>query len=352
MPSWIAEIARAGGGKISFERFMELALYHPEHGYYVRHISDIGRSGDFSTALTIGDALVQSITNWARSEARRLKLPNLNIIELGGGGGQLARGILGKTWLWDRAKYQIVEISESLRQKQEREIRSRNLSWQNTIEAALDAVNGQALVIANEFVDAFPCKRFECTLAGWREILLSFDGDEWREQLSSSLETIESSAFSIQAAIGQRVETLVSYRQWLAKMTRHLSRGALLIIDYGGWPEEIYGRRPRGTMRAFFRHERLEEMGIYLRAGRQDLTADVNFLDLRNWGEAMGLTTEGYVNQAEFIRMWNRSGWRPRSKADEYLSDQSAMGGAVRVLHQRKSSEFGVRGLRVRGAES
>jgi len=33
MPSWLAEAAQAEGGKIRFDRFMELALYHPIHGY-------------------------------------------------------------------------------------------------------------------------------------------------------------------------------------------------------------------------------------------------------------------------------------------------------------------------------
>jgi SAM-dependent MidA family methyltransferase len=338
MPSWIAKLAQAAGGKISFEHFMELALYDPGHGYYTRHISDIGPSGDFATALTIGDAFVRSIANWARAEARRLELRKLNIIELGGGGGELARGILGKIRPWEKVRYQIVEISESLQQKQQKELRDRNVIWQKTIEGALDAAEGQAIVVANEFADAFPCKRFERTIEGWREIVLSFDADQWREELGSSLGTSDSSAFSIQCAAGQRIETLFSYRKWLEKMTQHLVRGALLTIDYGGCPEEIYSRRPRGTVRAFFRHDRLEGMEIYLRAGRQDLTADVNFLDLGNWGEAVGLETAGYVSQAEFIRTWNRSGWKSRSKADEYLSDQGGMGGAIKVLHQRKSS--------------
>jgi SAM-dependent MidA family methyltransferase len=340
MPSWIAEVTRTEGGKISFERFMELALYDPNHGYYTRNISAIGPSGDFATGLTIGGALIRSIANWVLAEARCLNFRKLNIIELGGGEGHLADGLLRLLPRLDRGQYQIVEISDSLRQKQEKMMRGRNVAWQKTIEAALDAAEGQALVISHEFVDAFPCKRFELTIAGWREIELNFDGNQWREQLGASSELTESSAFSIQSALGQRIEALYSYRRWLTKMTTRLARGALLTIDYGGRPSEIYYRKPRGTMRAFFRHERLQEMEIYLRAGRQDLTADVNFLDLRNWGEAMGLRTEEYVNQAEFIRKWNgSSSWRPSGNADEYLSDESAMGGAIKVLHQRRLAE-------------
>ena len=337
-PSWIADIARAEGGRISFERFMELALYHPANGYYTCHIPAVGASGDFATALTIGDVLVRSIANWVRVEARHLALPKLNIIELGGGSGHLARGIFRTFHPWDRVRYQIVEISQSLQKRQERALHGRKIRWQTTIEAALDAAGGQAIVLANEFVDAFPCKRFERAIDGWREIILSLDGDVWREQLDpESPGMVESSTFSIRCPIGQRVETHGSFRGWLEKVTPHLVRGALLAIDYGGWPEEIYYRKSRGTVRAFFRHERLAEMEVYLRPGYQDLTADVNFQDLRNWGEALGLVTVDFVNQAEFIRRWGHSTRKRHSPADIYLADETAMGIAMKVLHQRKT---------------
>jgi SAM-dependent MidA family methyltransferase len=338
MQSWIAEIARAEGGKISFERFMELALSHPTHGYYTRYISAVGSSGDFATALTIGYALVRSIANWVRVEARHMALPKLNIIEMGGGGGHLAREIFRTFSPWDQIRYQIVEISESLQKSQEKALHGRKIRWQTTIEAALDAADGQAIVLANEFVDAFPCKRFELTIEGWREIILSLDGDVWREQLDpGSSEIVESSIFSIRWPIGQRVETHGSYRRWLENAARHLVRGALLAIDYGGLPAEIYRRKPGGTVRAFYRHERLEGMQVYLRPGHQDLTADINFLDLRNWGEALGLITVDFANQAEFIRRWDHPRRKRYSLADTYLSDESAMGSAMKVLHQRKT---------------
>jgi SAM-dependent MidA family methyltransferase len=157
--------------------------------------------------------------------------------------------------------------------------------------------------------------------------------------LDLTSETVESSAFSIECAAGQRVETFGSYRRWLTNMTRLLDQGALLTIDYGDLPAEIYRRRPQGTARAFFRHQRLEGLEIYLRAGHQDLTADVNFLDLRNWGESLGLATVDFVNQTEFIHHWyGPERKRSRSNAaDDYLSDKEAMGSAIKVLHQRKA---------------
>ena len=47
MPSWLAEAVQSEGGRITFERFMELALYHPIHGYYSGHVSTIGQSRGF-----------------------------------------------------------------------------------------------------------------------------------------------------------------------------------------------------------------------------------------------------------------------------------------------------------------
>ncbi|MGC8011036.1 hypothetical protein, partial [Salmonella enterica] len=46
------EIA-ASGGWISFERYMELALYAPQVGYYSGGSSKLGKEGDFTTAPEI-----------------------------------------------------------------------------------------------------------------------------------------------------------------------------------------------------------------------------------------------------------------------------------------------------------
>jgi SAM-dependent MidA family methyltransferase len=338
MPSWIAEIVRSEGGRISFERFMELALYHPIHGYYTRQIKTVGRSGDFSTALTIGDALIRSVAAWVKTEADLLALPVAQIIELGGGAGQLASGVLRTFSPWQRVRYQIVEISRALRQVQERNLRGKGIRWQDSIEAALRMAKGQAILISIEFVDAFPCKRFERTPEAWAEIFLDLDGDIWREEYAENKAPLVSSALAMQWTAGQRIEVFQSYRNWLIAVNRHLQRGALLTIDYGGSPTEIYHRKPGGTMRAYFRHQRIEGMGIYLRPGRQDLTADVNFVDLQEWGEHLGLKTVQSITQADFIREWDRGRSKSQQPADRYISDESGMGKAIKVLHQRKLS--------------
>ena len=220
--TWLAETVRSEGGRVTFERFMEFALYHPVHGYYTEHVSDIGRSGDFSTAMTIGDSLVRSVASWLKAEAKQLSMPVTQVIELGGGTGQLASGILRSFMPWQRIRYQIVEVSKMLRQVQERELRGKHVQWKDSVEAALQAAKGEAILISNEFVDAFPCQRFERGAHGWKEISLTLEGDLWREESSESLALPASSVFAVDYATGQRVETLQSYRK-LADQSGSLS---------------------------------------------------------------------------------------------------------------------------------
>ena len=336
MSTWLADAVRSEGGRITFERFMELALYHPVHGYYTGQVSTIGREGDFSTGTTIGDSLVRGVAGWLKAEAKRLSMQVAQVIELGGGSGRLASGVLRAFMPWQRVRYQIVEVSSRLRQIQERELRGRHVQWTDSVEAALQAAKGEAILISNEFVDAFPCQRFEREAQAWKEISLGLDGDLWREEHSESQVLPASSTFAKKYATGQRVETLQSYRNWLTNLDRHLHRGAMLTIDYGGSPDEIYHRRPGGTLRAYFRHQRIDGMGIYLRPGRQDLTADVNFVDLKLWGEQLGFETAQLVSQADFIRQWAQPRSTDQKLADQYLTNESGMGEAYKVLHQRK----------------
>ena len=43
------------GGPLSFSRFMELALYHEDFGYYTDPSrTRVGKTGDFATSVSVG----------------------------------------------------------------------------------------------------------------------------------------------------------------------------------------------------------------------------------------------------------------------------------------------------------
>jgi SAM-dependent MidA family methyltransferase len=329
MPSWLAEAVQKEGDKIRFDRFMELVLFDPIHGYYSAQMQTIGDRGDFSTAATLDDSLGRAVARWIRAEAKALRLPNLTIIEIGPGTGRLARTILRRFRPWENIRYYIVDVGARNRP-------SHRIKQFESVTEALSAAGGVAILFSNELVDAFPCRRFVRTESGWDEIWIELQEGRWQERTIPAQTYPESSASSPTFAIGQRVEIHENYQSWLKELSSSLRTGALLTIDYGGSAAEIYRGKRSGTLRAFFQHQRLEGMEIYRRPGRQDLTADVNFDDLRAWGHGLGFDEIAYVTQRDFIERWYPEALQRDNAATRFVLDPAGAGTAFKILHQRR----------------
>ena len=349
-------IASSGDGFLPFESFMREALYHPQFGYYARRISTVGQSGDFSTSATLHGALGTALAAWATDRRGQLLPDGLwHLIELGGGTGQMAAEILSRLSWWSRRKlsYHIVERSETLRMEQGKRLSEwPMISWHQEIEEALQAASGEALIVSNEFVDAFPCVRLEWSgMGGWREI-----GSGWDEATERLVERSrpwqvtdeESKAFhssifdpeyTKMLAMGQRSEWHLDYARWLQRWASRWTRGALLTIDYGDLLPTLYYRRPTGTARAYYQHRRCTGNEIYARLGEQDITADVNFTDLVHWGASLGMETIELCTQADFLRRWLPVGYTRRHENDpayHFLMNEAGAGAAFKVLEEHR----------------
>jgi SAM-dependent MidA family methyltransferase len=315
---------------------MELALLHPVHGYYTRKIRGIGKSGDFSTSTTLSPALGKAVFRWLAAEAKYLALDPLIIIEPGVGTGALAKVILSQIRPWSRVRYFGVDLRPESAILDESLRRQGRVRLFDSVEAALQEADGKAIIISNEFVDAFPCRRLVRLENAWADIYLRYDNDQWRPELSAAPTPLGGSALDTSFAVGQTIEVHESFREWLASVSSQLDTGAILTIDYGGRPEEIYHRRPDGTVRGYFRQERIEGSDIFRRAGHQDLTADVNFVDLQAWGDRVALKTVDYLTQREFVARWNPNALKQADAAALFTLNQEGAGTAFKVLHQRK----------------
>jgi SAM-dependent MidA family methyltransferase len=311
--------AHENGGALPWENWMAAALYEPGLGYYSSRARQPGRGGDFSTAATIGEALGRAIAAWAHRRARELRLKGpLHLLEIGAGGGQLAETILrhlgwARRWRWN---YAIVEVSPTLRQTQEERLTGRGVRWFDDPAAAMQALGGRALVISNELVDAFPCLALKREApreggTGWLELWLrpapELEGGWEMVWLPAGRHTLGRAAAGsllqgkAPLAEGQVVEVHAAYYEWLHEWLPGLIQGAHLTIDYGAEAAQLYHRRPRGTLRAYFQHLPMHGQELFARPGHQDLTADVNFTDLRAWGEHLGLRTASLLSQRDFI---------------------------------------------------
>ena len=336
MPSWLAEIAKAEGGRLRFDRFMELALLHPLHGYYTRRIRGIGKSGDFSTSTTLSDSLAKAVYRWCAAEANDLGLNPLVVVEPGVGTGALAQVMLAQTRPWRRVHYFGVDICPGSSILDKAVERHRRIRTFDSVEEALREAHGKAIIISNEFADAFPCRRLVRLEAGWSDVYLRFDREQWQQELSPAEICFPCSALEADFAVGQTIEVHESFRAWLSTLSAELRYGAILTIDYGGTPQEIYHRRPAGTIRAYFRQERVEGIDVFRRVGYQDLTADVNFVDLQTWGNSLGLTTVDYLTQREFVVRWFPKALKEKKAAAAFTLKENGAGTEFKVLHQRK----------------
>ncbi|NNE93134.1 MAG: hypothetical protein HKN23_15935 [Verrucomicrobiales bacterium] len=297
------------GGLMPFEKFMELALYDPEFGYYTRNIDSVGgRMADFATTNTLSESSGRAIAEWVCG-LKRNSAGNQTIIEAGAGDGSLARTILKSLGFRRRrhTNYRIVEISPKLQVRQRQTLKKfdSRIDWFDSMEEAVAGV-AEPVIFSNELVDAFPVRmvRWNGCSEEWEEIWVRFDpAGGISEEFRSYSGDIEITGPPV---ANQRVEIHELYRTWLESWMPGLKAGTILTIDYGGTIEEIYRRRPGGTLRGYYRHERMIGAQIYQRFGKQDLTADVNFDDLIQWGREFGFQPASYETQAEFLQRFGR----------------------------------------------
>ncbi len=270
-------------GPLSFRDFMEEALYHPEFGYYNSTRNPIGRQGDFYTSSDLdpifGKLLARKFAQMA--SALGVSPEAFTIVELGAGRGLLARQILAH----HHFPYRILERSAAMRERQRGSLQGLDVEWLETLPTGITGC-----VFSNEFFDALPVRRVICRNGALREIHVTSEFSEVEGDLQEPLD--------ITLSEGQLADINTDARQWIKRIGASLDRGYHLAIDYGYLDREFYAR-PRGTLMCYWRHQAVEDP--YLRIGEQDITAHVNFSDLIREGAAVGLTTEEFKTQMDFL---------------------------------------------------
>jgi len=270
-------------GPLSFRDFMEEALYHPEFGYYNSTRNPIGRQGDFYTSSDLdpifGKLLARKFAQMA--SALGVSPEAFTIVELGAGRGLLARQILEH----HHFPYRILERSAAMRERQRGSLQGFDVEWMDALPAGITGC-----LFSNEFFDALPVRRVICRNGALREIHVTSEFSEVEADLQEPLD--------ITLSEGQLADINTDARQWIRRIGASLDRGYHLAIDYGYQDREFYAR-PRGTLMCYWRHQAVEDP--YLRIGEQDITAHVNFSDLIREGAAVGLTTEEFKTQMDFL---------------------------------------------------
>ncbi len=327
------EVIAAEGGRVTFARFMEIALTHPTLGYYSRVDRLLWHGGDFSTAPAISPffnkTLARLVTELVDASLAAATIDKPSVVELGGGEGHLAEAVL-RYWHGERPElrgkigYRILEVGAGLQRRQAAAVEEFaaagwEVGWGADLEEA-SAGTRPVVIVGNEFVDAMPVH------------LVAVGGDSLREtyvQLTPpSLaqtwgELSAAAAAEIELLFGtldpRRLEAftedgILEIFPGLGELTRQVATvmpsGSFVNIDYGEWfpglPQvgECWGlegrTKRRRTIRGYFKHQMV--LDPLARAGRQDLTADVDFAALDLHGRQEGLETVLFTTLAAFLR--------------------------------------------------
>lgn len=290
----LAELIRQEG-PIGVSRYMALCLGHPRHGYYMKQ-DPFGADGDFTTAPEISQIFGELIGLWAASAWQAMGAPaSIRLIELGPGRGTLMQDMLRAARVLpgfrDALSIHLVETSPVLRERQKETLAACGVEprWYDRIDQALE---GPAIVVANEFLDALPLDQFVHTPEGWRERLVGL-GDQGR--LGFGLAGEPDCSLSLIAPAGSVLEQPAAASEAVATVARHVAieGGAGLFIDYGP-ARSGFG----DTLQALKRHEFVD---VLAEPGDADLTVHVDFARMAQAGLAAGAAAHGVVTQRDFL---------------------------------------------------
>jgi SAM-dependent MidA family methyltransferase len=292
-------------GPITFEAFMEMALYYPELGYYSSTRSPVGREGDFYTSSHLHPVFGAMLARQFIEMRDIMGSPSdFCVVEIGAGAGYLCKDILDYLEREDLPgdfKYIIVEQNPLMKQKQEsllRDFRGK-VSWVKSL-TELDSIRG--CIVSNELLDAFPVHIVEMR-GELNEVRVARDNNDFifKYQPVRSNDMIDYfKRFIGKLSEGYRTEINLKIRDWIGEISSILSSGFVLTVDYGYTSSEYYTEeRSGGTLLCFHRHQVIEDP--LLNIGEQDITAHVNFSSLSTWGEESGFKTLGYCPQGSYL---------------------------------------------------
>ncbi len=366
-------------GPLTFARFMELALYDDEYGYYMtKNLAQdespkdrIGWDGDFYTAPELSPILAKTLLRQVLEIDEQLGRPDpFTFVEMGGGNGTFAADFLQHCQdiapdLFNRLRYRIVEQSPHLRSRQEAYIGKEmsrvwvetHVSWKSSIgQLSKDSVTG--VMFSNELVDALPVHRLRCDNQEIQELLVDFEDGTFVERarpLTSTTLDDYMQRHRVVLAEGQTSELHVESEQWMRHVAQALRQGMVITIDYGHTRDDYYApHRKNGTLLCYHRHA--VSTNPFCRVGEQDMTAHVNFSVLAQSGKEHGLEPLGFTTLANWLMglgveemVMDLKQEAKEVQALSQLLRPHGMGTTFKILVQRKGiEERPLQGLRYR----
>lgn len=304
---------------VSFAEFMQLAMYHPEVGYYTGPRRRVGRDrgADFYTATSFNPVFAELVVGAVRTLLQGADPATFEFVEIGAEPGA---GLL-RDQPHPFASYRPISLGQPL-----------------------DPA-GRCVVFSNELFDAQPFHAVRFRAGRWHEMGVALAGGELREvELPELTPEVAAAADRLPRAPaeGYRIDLPLRTVPLLERIIRPAWTGLFLAFDYGRTWNQLAEDYPEGTGRSYSK----QRMGgkLLARPGQQDLTCHIcwdwlqDSLQSQGFGEAVVESQEAFFARhaaAVLAPMVAAEGSRfsPRKQALQHLLHPGNMGHKFQVLH-------------------
>lgn len=253
---------------MSFARFMALALYHPELGYYRRNRGRVGygRGTDFFTASTSGPVFGHLVATACRKLLMAAgRDPQVHtFVEVG------------------------AEPGHSVLEGIPHPFRTANTL---RVDDPLK-IEGDCVVFSNELFDAQPFTRTVFHGGEWKEIGVTLRDGRLEE-------TLLPCPRERPGREGYHFDEPVAATELAGAIADQPWRGLFVALDYGKTLSELLTAAPAGTARAYYRHTQSND--LLARPGEQDLTCHVCWDWISDRLQPKGFNTATLESQEAFF---------------------------------------------------
>jgi len=298
---------------LPFHDFVELVLYHPEFGYYTRAESPVEKEGDYVTSPVLSPVFSYSLGKLCREFMSRCGDGVWQVVDIGCGDGGLMRAVArevgGREWGVGAGETSSPTPHTPLPtpyfygvdRNLGRAIPDPNVTYVTSL-AEIPPADAR-LIISNELFDALPFARLVQRGEHLHELWVTErDGAlDWSEHEADARYEEYFAERGITLDDGQFADVSLEWSALYDEICRFTKRGLIVTFDYGLPQSKLFrGRMRRFGTAAAYAKQRVSR-DLLINPGQQDLTAHINFDDLRRTGEGQAFASLFFDIQAKFL---------------------------------------------------
>ena len=285
---------------IPLDKFIDLALYHKEFGYYMKR-NPFGKEGDFITAPLISNLFGEMITIWCVAFWEHMRKPKkILLVELGPGDGSLCKVLLKTSKqfknFYNSLEINLLEISDKLKKIQKIKINNKKVKWIKKIE---EINHGPIIFLGNEFFDSLPIKQIynKKKIFFEKHVAMSSDNKKikplYKKASKSLIKKIKN--LNLNSTSGTIEYPLVAIKilKTIAKKINKFD-GGLLTLDYG-----YTKNKNQSTLQSIKKHNYTD---FYSTLSHSDITSHLNLKLFHQILTRNNLNVEKITTQNEFLK--------------------------------------------------